>query len=232
MKQYFRRFASFLAVLVLVLIAGPTQALAAAATPTMDKANITVTTQGSNETNVTEKITLSSVNVAKGGTLQFILANPPSGSVSNLSITSSSVAMKVSQKQEQAVTKVSVPVPAGAKTLNLIVQYTISSSATHVPLLVPLYNAKGSDNSVNIAFRVPSGMQLHSAVPYYTGPKTGMIHEGLVAMPSFVSFNYGATSSMMTYNGVVSLITFLLIMGAISVWAFRSSRGAGGVRRV
>lgn len=208
--------------LVFIFLLSANVVQAAPAKPTLVKAKIEVTTNGSGIYTVKQQLSIDGASGIKDGKVEHLLSKINNAQIDSLRITTGNTPVTVERKVGTVLDKLYFDIAAGVDKLEYKVEYgvTLAKDVFTVPLLVPNYATTGKELCVVIDYVGPRGTFVQeNSFPEVHSPKGNSIESALANIPSHVSYVYAdSPSSFFNPYNMISVAVFCVLVAIIVKW--------------
>lgn len=215
----------FVALVVLLLSIGSFGFTGYAEEPsvkTVDKADISITSDGKGHYDIKQTLTIIGEGPFVGNEIEHTFATINGLKPVNFKVVFDGREQEYRPEEAKSLTRYFVTVPEGhSGTINYEISYSLSVSegTFTTPLFVPMYSTSGTDNVVKIEFKTTDeNIVQRNSFPVLKKAEDNHVTSYLMNIPSHVNYIYGTTGNIFNSHNLYSWGAILVLLGIVVYW--------------
>lgn len=217
-----KKIVRFLFILTLLLSIHISVYAADPAIHTLEKAQISITSDGSTNYDILQTISLSGEGDLNGLQIEHTLSKINQISPENLVFVSDGNELDYVTEEEESLVRYFVIIPQGySDTFNYEISYalTLEEGTFTTPLFVPMHPAAGKSNVVQIEFQTTEeNIVQRNSFPVLKKSVDNQVTSYLMNVPSHVNYIFGPEKNIFNAHNIVSWTAILILLSIIIIW--------------
>lgn len=188
----------------------------------LDKADISVTSNGGSDYDIKQVISLKGEGDFSSNQVEHTFSHINGITADNVAFTFNGEALSFTTEEDESLTRYFITIPEGVSDqFDYEISYTLTveSGDFSTPLFVPMHAAHGEENVVKIDFTTTEEniVQRHS-FPVLKKAEDNQVTSYLMNIPSHVSYIFGPEKSFFNSHTIISWASILILLAIVFVW--------------
>lgn len=206
----------------MTIIFGDVAMAAESSSPTLEKAEINIISDGKVGYEVTQTITIKNVEELVNGSIEHTLSSINDVEINNLNIVSDGRPLDYTIEKSEALDRYFVTVQENSNgnfTYTITYELVLEENEFTVPIFVPMLPSLGAGNIVSINFNTAEGKIIQrNSFPVLKKSEENEVTSYLMNIPSHVNYIFSDTKKVFTLFNFVGWASIVVLLLIVFVW--------------
>ncbi|OLS37310.1 hypothetical protein [Bacillus sp. MRMR6] len=217
-----KKLVTFFVILVSLLTFQITSYAAEPVAKTLDKADISIISDGESNYEIKQTIVLKGEGDFSGNQIEHTFSNINDIKPENLQFISEGNQLEFTVEEFESLDKYIVNIPSGVSgTFTYEISYTLSVGEGEyaTPIFVPMHPADGQSNVVQIDFQTTEeNMVQRNSFPVLKKAEDNEVTSYLMNIPAHVNYIFGPEKNLFNSHNIISWASILILLSIIFIW--------------